>query len=574
MSVTIPDVSAQLFHSATTINTKDTPLDQVPAMTRAGMVRLFPHPEVQLPKRLTWSEDPLDDANWRFQYHCLLWVDRVRAAAIETGDTDLLGWYENTLRSWITLNPQAAPASDYSWFDMAVGLRAIVLTFAIDHFGPQDWLLEALEMHGDHLADPAHYDERGNHGLHQDLGLVVAAHVLGRQDWLDLATSRILAMFDRAIDEQGVCREGSVDYQYRNYVWYQEAATRLEAAGAHDAAATIRARLAEMTEFLAHATSPTGNYALLGDTVLHAASRIAETAADWVRDRDQAPESTVALFDTSGYLFARKAWTTFEEDPSNAYLTQRFGPGRSTAVHGHEDGGSITLDACGTEVLRDSGLYAYEAGPERLYFRGRSSHNVIDVPGRKFYPSAHCELLASSTDPDAVFTSVKSTSLQGVVWHRATLWCPNESVLLIDDRVILHDADRVLQRWHLPVGAQFDLLDGGATVQGRLPNGAIVRIAQINAPAAVRTAVGSSEPFEGWFSGEYRSKVAAPSIAFELTGEAVRFTTAISYGPDNDSIPEVSAPRRTSKTAQVDVTTAQGTVSLALTSQDAYRKAP
>src|SRR5690606_5724717 len=109
---------------------------------------------------------------------------------------------------------------------------------------------------------------------------------------------------------------------------------------------------------------------------------------------------------SAGYIFSRSAWRSFEEDSSIGYFTQRFGPGRTYAIHGHEDAGSVTLDAFGTCLLRDSGLYAYEAGEERLYFRGRTAHNVVDVPGRYYYPSAEAELLASELEGGRVFSSI------------------------------------------------------------------------------------------------------------------------------------------------------------------------
>ncbi|WP_046530158.1 heparinase II/III domain-containing protein [Cellulomonas sp. FA1] len=541
----------QLFHTYTTISRHDPSPAALATMVLDGRLRLFPHAEVDLEQPFTWSEDPLDDANWRFQFHSLVWLDRVREAGAELDEPVVLAWYEATLRSWIDANAPGAAASEYAWFDMAVGLRAVVLAFAVDHFGPQDWLLRALEVHGAHLADPQHYDERGNHGLHQDLGLLVAAQLLGRDAWVRLARDRIVRMFEAAIDEQGVCREGCVDYQYRNYRWYHEALRRLTAAGVTDVT-DLEDRLSRMPEFLAHATAPSGDYALLGDTLQHSAARIEGTAADWVRERTQAPADRVRVYD-AGYVFARRRWTTFAEDRENAYLTQRFGPGRATAVHGHEDAGSITLDAFGETLLRDSGLYAYEAGDERLYFRGRASHNVIDVPGRKYYPSAHADLVALDTDDGRVFTTVKVVALQGVVWHRTSLWLPEERVLLVDDRVRVHGDDTVLQRWQLPEHARAEVGSDGSEVIVTTQAGNVVRMCQYSAPDRVVIASGGRQPLDGWVSRSYREMTPAPALTFAQHGESVRFTTLISYADIADRLTTVRLHRRSAKDLRLTV---------------------
>lgn len=565
MSGRRPDLAAQLFHTYTARSRHDPSPPELAAMVKEGRLRLYPHPEAAISTDPSWTEDPLNDANWRFQYHSLVWLDRLREAAIEGDDAEAHGLYVRLLRSWLTANPVGAPAADYAWFDMAVGLRAVVLAFALDELGDEPWLLDAFTEHGRHLADPANYDARGNHGLHQDMGLLVAAQALGVREWRDLAVARIEEMFAAAVDDEGVCREGCIDYQYRNYRWYHEALTRMEAAGVPDREA-FRDRLARMPEFLAHATSPSGDYALLGDTLLHSAPRIEGTAADWVRDRGMAPAETTRVF-RSGYLFARRSWTTFREQMENAYLTQRFGPGRSTAVHGHEDAASITLDAFGESLVRDSGLYAYEAGDARLYVRGRTSHNVVDVPGRQYYPSAESELHVCVERDGAVLTTVLVKALQGTVWHRTTLWVPDAQLLVVDDRVRLHTPDTVHQLWHLPPDSVVEADFASGAVACTTTGGARLHILQAQ-PAPVSVLVGSRQPFAGWLSTEYRKLVPAPTLRFELDGSQVRFTTVLLYEGAANPAWEVTRLERRSKEALVGLTRDGRRLSIALTSED------
>lgn len=529
------NTNGQLFHTYSTVSTKDLSDEEFLEQLLAGSLKLVPHRSINLGQHAHWDADPLKDDNWRFQFHCLVWVDRLRSVSISEKSNEGLELYEKLLRSWIIDNPEESPMGDYAWFDMAVGMRAIVLLMAAKHFNNSSWIVEAIKIHGHHLANPANYEGRGNHSLHQDMGLIALGQYLERKDWVKLASSRILKMLDDAIDDQGVSQEGSIDYQFRNYRWYEEAFARMKAANAEPPREKSEL-LSRMTEFMAHATSPSGYYAMLGDTVYHKAPQIRDTPSDWTRDVTLAPKEITKIYD-SGYLFARASWVNYE-DRSNSYLTQRFGPGRAAAVHGHEDAGAITLDAFGERLLCDSGLFAYEAGGDRLYFRGRESHNVIDVDGRKYYPSAESPLVYYYTDSEVTQTTIKIQGLQGVVWYRTIAYFPNDDFMLVDDRVTNTLPGEIKQQWNLPQESVVRSSRENGYENARTSSGAQVRVYSLNSQPDIELTKGNSNPLSGWASDEYRVKVPAPKLAYIHEGKSVRFTNLIEWS--NDSKPNWS----------------------------------
>lgn len=542
----ISDLSGQLFETYATAASKKVPGSVHLEQLLDGTLTLPPHAAQRVGPDFSWSADPLDDANWRFQYHTLLWLDNLREYSSETNSEMGMALYERVLKDWIEKNPVDAPESDYAWFDMAVGVRAIVLIQALTVFGPAGWLVESLVVHGEHLADEANYEGKGNHSLHQDMGLIVVAQFLDRDDWLDLASQRILSMFMEAIDDQGVSREGSVDYQYRNYRWYEEAARRLKAANVALPEA-LEAVLNRMPTFMAHATSPSTHYALIGDTLLHRAPIVWGTPTEWVKNKDKAPVERVALYE-AGYLFARSSWDTWHVAPDTSYLTLRFGPGRSNAVHGHEDAGSITFDAHGERLLCDSGLYAYEAGAERLFFRGRSSHNVVDVPGRVYYPSAESPMIAHQISDDHVMATVQVRGLKGIVWHRTILHSLKRGYILVDDRVSGAEDSPALQRWQLPPDAIVEADPRGRNCTVRTERGNRLLFTALGTGPRVAVSYGQSDPMTGWRSDEYRNMYETSEMAFELRGRSVRFSTLIQTTSDPSAKwPDCRDVERTSK---------------------------
>lgn len=542
----ITDITEQLFHTYSTESTTDISRSEHLAQLLEGKLTLSPHSAQSIGPAFTWDADPLEDANWRFQYHCLVWVDRLREASMLEDSSLGFHLYERLLKSWIQENPVDSPASDYSWFDMAVGMRAIVFLKALEHFGPEPWLIDAIQLHGEHLADPNNYEGKGNHSLHQDMGLLAVGHFLEQSDWISLGTERILTMLESAIDDEGVSVEGSIDYQYRNYRWYSEAAVRIEAATGQ-VPKVIADALTQMPTFMAHATSPSTHYALLGDTLEHRAPIVKGTHTEWVKDAELAPPSRVKLY-KSGYLFARSSWKNWRQDPAVSYLTLRFGAGRSSAVHGHEDAGSITLDKYGEKLLCDSGLYAYEAGAYRLFFRGRSAHNVIDVRGRKYYPSAEAPLVHYERTNSHVMATVQVRALEGVVWHRTILHSLERGYIVVDDRIEdKMEAPEIMQRWQLPKGAKITVDGTGGFVEVKTSKGNAMRFTSLGHRVSIQVSEGAEDVIAGWRSEEYRRMFATPELRLLQTGGSVRFSTLVQPQGITQSWMDVANVQRNSK---------------------------
>lgn len=547
----LESIRSQLFHTYSTESTSDLSGEAHLLHALRGELTLIPHETVQLGLPFDWSADPIHDANWRFQFHTLIWLDRIRVEATKQSSKEGLDLYESSLKSWIKNNPESNPPSDYSWFDMAVGMRAIVLLHALEHFGRASWLVDAITAHGTHLANPENYEGRGNHSLHQDMGLLAVAQFLERSDWINLAVERIMQMFTSAVDLEGVCREGSIDYQYRNYRWYEEAARRIRSAGVQ-IPGELERRLTQMPRFMAHATTPAAKYALLGDTLDHRAPIISNTPTEWVKNRDKAPHEKAAIFE-AGYLFARNDWKLWSDDQKTTFLTMRFGPGRATAVHGHEDAGSITVDSLGESLICDSGLYAYEAGDYRLYFRGRAAHNVIDVENRKYYPSADNPLLWSQVSDSHIAATVEVKGLQGVQWHRTLFASLESGFIIIDDRVRLDEEDTILQRWNLPVDSQIQVLPASGRIDVITPKQNRVQFVPLGHQVDIRISHGDEDPISGWRSETYRTKYPTPMLSLVQRGATARFSTLINLSSIDDDV-QVADVVRTSKALQASIT--------------------
>ncbi|MGX9900550.1 heparinase II/III domain-containing protein [Arthrobacter sp. SA17] len=281
----------------------------------------------------------------------------------------------------------------------------------------------------------------------------------------------------------------------------------------------------------------------------------------------KAPESRIAVY-KAGYLFARSNWDTWHVAPATSYLTLRFGPGRSSAVHGHEDAGSITFDAHGERLLCDSGLYAYEAGAERLFFRGRSSHNVVDVPGRLYYPSAESPMIAHQISEEHVMATVQVRGLKGVVWHRTILHSLTHGYILVDDRVSGADDSPTLQRWQLPPDSTLEADPRGRNFSARTDQGNRLLFTALGTSPRAVVSYGQSDPMSGWRSDEYRNMYKTPEVAFELMGSSVRFSTLIqTAGDPSEAWVDCRDVERTSKLLRLSLVGSDWEERIALSSE-------
>ncbi|MBO3752009.1 heparinase II/III family protein [Streptosporangiaceae bacterium NEAU-GS5] len=358
--------------------------DQFPLIDTAevmnGRVRFAGLPSVSLPTPMDWRVDPHGNRSWAMNLHTLRWAGRLVAEYERSGERAYLDRAAELVHDWIRANPRrGGHVSPWAWAEHAIALRAPVLVCLSAHVHTE-LLSGSLIEHGRILADPARYRPGHNHGLDQDIALVVVACRLGRTRWRDLAISRMTASAELAIDGQGALHEQAPRYALYVHRRMGVALRAIEESGAviPDGLALRRAAL---ESFIAHATQPDGYLVPIGDS-----------PADQRAPAFAHGPSTVGIFD-AGYVFGRSAWN----DPRSAYYSIRFGPGRR--LHGHEDHLGVTYHAHGRPILVEAGFHSYERTAYVAWTRSPEAHNVPIVADAAFRPGRATALLESSVGP-------------------------------------------------------------------------------------------------------------------------------------------------------------------------------
>jgi hypothetical protein len=531
----------------------------------AGYYEWSPHPEVRLGTQLTWKEDPLGDANWRFQFHALRWLWSLLGAAEATGESRYLDHATTMARDWVAKNPVGAPAAGVAWDDHAAAWRAKVFTcLALQLPTTPAWLEASLSLHRRMLADPAFYvADKGNHALNQDIGMLAIACATEAWHDRDLAVERITRLIRVGVDAQGVMDEQAVEYQDYNHGRYLAAAAVIDACGIPRP--HLFGRLELMPEVLAHMTLPDGTYETLGDTDRRRAKVSDHPAMRWVRSlgTEGAPPSRTFVTYDAGFAFARRGWGTDRAFQDEAMLSARFGP--RPILHGHDDHGSITLFAERQRLIADPGKYAYADDDMRRHVRSRAAHNLVTVGDPTcLVPDQPSTISRVSSDADADRLTIHVRTCRGTSWTRTVVFLRDGGEVVVVDDVDAPAGTPVAQRWQLEVGASVAAGDRSRVRAVWSGTGTTLLIEQLEPVTAVSSVAGGRSPVRGWVSEAYGQVTAAPNLAFTApaAGTSTRFVTVLRPGATASSAS--STLRRTSTGLHVTVPTANGPISVTI----------
>jgi len=407
---------------------------------------------------------------------------------------------------------------------MVDGLRTQALAYALPYVAEPGWVVDALEQHAAWLLDPAHI-HHGNHALVQHVGLFVASCVLGSESWRSTAISRLSVHLEESYDDQGVNEEASTGYQVMNYRLWRAIERRLELEGLPPLRGAERLDRAPV--FLAHATRPDGRLERIGDTDVVVAADLGHEMTDYVTTDGRVgtpPADLVKVFD-SGYVFGRSGWGEAERALSDeTYFSVRFG--RQDAIHGHPDGRSVTYTAGGVNWITDTGKYSYDSSEMRRFVLSRAGQNVVEIDGVGYRRTEVVELVEETHDERFDTFRLLDRGYPGFVIERLVVFSRRGEWLLIHDRVS-GDRDATCRvRLHLDADVRI-AESGRSLVLASTSSGARATVMFAGRRPQVEVREGSDNPFGGWVSAGWLSRVAAPEILLSKSGQAVRFTTVI-----------------------------------------------
>lgn len=472
------------------------------AELRSGVLRLSPHPAWKSWVPDSWTADPFNDRNWRFQLHTLRFLNPVRHLALDGDEAAHTLWLE-VVKSWSThnLDPNDA-ASKWAWSDMADGLRAtqIALGAALIGESELDWYLPTLRAHVDWLSDSRHIVKR-NHGMHQLQGLYVASAVLGDKELLMLATTRLLELFFETYDEEGVDDEGAPAYMLHNLRWWSEVFQRFDREKIK-VPAEASDRLMAARNAIRTLQQPDGRLPQIGDT-----------------PRDSFPPKSIKVMAlpgegqeswslATGYSVVRRNTALGDQD---SYTLLRHG--QSGEGHHHDDKGSIITYSRGRNWWVDPGFWNYQLNdPMRAYTKARSSHNVVQILDGISTAAASGSMVSQRDQQDGYSAWIKdTTSYENTIVYRNVTYVRDPEFWLVTDHVVARAPHLLKQQWLIDGGIEIVSDPGAKRALLRAPEATMhMSFFQRGGISGIEVGEGEDGP---WIAHGWRSRVKGARVA-------------------------------------------------------------
>jgi hypothetical protein len=453
----------------------------------------------------------------------------------------------------------AASASDFAWYDMALGLRCARLAALLEAVARDPafadpavaGLLRALRFHLQALSSAAGFRAHSNHGIYQALGSLAAARrfpdLPGFAAWGDEAEARLTGLVLRQVTAEGVHREHSPGY-HRMLLDSLRGAVQAGLVSEP----VLLARIAAMEAPLSWLIAPDLTLATFGDTDLPLPLRgpgVGDLYADpslrgqfGASERAAPPRLGTACWPEGGYAVARllPAGTpeaAREDSRRHSWFAQAAG--FHSKVHKHADHLGFIWHEAGRRILTDPGRFAYAgltepgselhrqgfwyADPRRIHVEETRAHNAVEVDGqshpRRVRPFGSALRGAGMQGPLFV-TDCACRPVRGVQQWRGIVLHPGHFLLVLD---WLHDASGAAhdyRQWFCVDPAWTVTLEAGGLYAGRAADGAAWRAAALfpGARPAPPQRGAAGPPMQGWISDAPHSLVPAPAFHLAAAG--------------------------------------------------------
>lgn len=495
----------------------------------------------QLP--IDWNADPFKDRNWRYQLHAWRMLDPLLGAWEQTGEVTYL---EDTLRivfDWYEYHAVRGQKSDYEWYDMAVGLRAMKLAYLVQRAFEGDVqlndvgkekLIHLAWLHAQSLMDKRLLS-KGNHGLFQLHGLLALCNVVpsietcaGAQDFVGVEMQDLLL---RQFSPEGVHLENAPEYHFFVY----STVKRFMDTGWYEQFGFIRELMERVEQNRVWMVHPDKTIVTVGD------SEPKPVNIDWPESSDscrdvKAPCYLLRNFRESGYAIVRSDWAVPAQEASMFFFMGMF----FQTGHKLPDDLSFEWFDQGERILTNAGKYSYSKGPFRDYVTSTAAHNTVEIDGRTpnlsktaRYGSAVKE--ARAVD-EAFLIRGAAPREEGIEQERLMLFTPRRWLAIVD--VLQGDALHEYTQWfHFARQWRLENTEGDMRLVSSSGRTVLVRHlsgAQLVAPR------GQKQPkLQGWVTESYGTMVDRQAFGFTAGGRSVRLVTL--FGFDEAALDEASA---------------------------------
>jgi len=495
----------------------------------------------QLP--IDWNADPFKDRNWRYQLHAWRMLDPLLGAWERTGETKYL---EDTLHivfDWHEYHAVRGQKSDYQWYDMAVGLRAMKLAYLVQRAFEGDVQLDdagkAKLIHLAWLHAQSLMDERllskGNHGLFQLHGLLALCNVVpsigtcaGAQDFVKTEMQDLML---RQFSSEGVHLENSPEY----HLFVYNTVKRFMDSGWYDQFDFIRDLMERVAQNRIWMVHPDKTIVTVGD------SEPKPVSIDWPKSSVKCQDSEASCyllgnFQESGYAIVRSDWAVPVQKASMLFVMGMF----FQTGHKLPDDLSFEWFDQGERILTNAGKYSYSNGPFRDYVTSTAAHNTVEIDGttRKLAEAMRYGSAIKDAKGLGETFLIRGTvpREEGIDHERLVLFRPERWLAIVD--VLQGDASHQYTQW-FHFAQQWRLEQAEDDLRLVSSSGRTVLVRQLSGAQLIASRGQMQPKPQGWVTESYGNMIDRQALGYTAGGRSVRLVTL--FGFDTSALDDASA---------------------------------
>lgn len=340
----------------------------------------------------------------------------------------------------------------------AINFAAYSNTFSDSLTVDEQLAVESL-LHddADRLQDPNFYAGLNNHGMFQNIALLVLFHYRDCSPAVeDLAIRRLRDYFDHSFTVDGIHIENNPSYHLMVSTYLRKFSEYIDERGLEAVGDHLHSLLEKADLYAAHALNPAGFFPPISDTSHHSitAQRARNTFDTGYLEfsasngqQGKQPPTLDFVAEQSGYAMVRSGWS---KDSTQLFFSAAY----NDDYHKHSDELSVYLYAKGREILREAGPNGYQySDPFTKYAFSSAAHNTLLVDGEGLPRIDGKQALTRLEDlrqnPGNFEVKGVTERFPGVKWDR-TISCSADfsAPLIIKDSVKSDTEHKYSLIWH------------------------------------------------------------------------------------------------------------------------------
>lgn len=435
---------------------------------------------VDLSLPVDWSCPNSPQRSYKFWFNGFFFVDNLYFEYEESGNADDGKTILYYMLDWAEQNPIYNKEDEWPWHDDATANR--LLRWCLYYLklkelcSPEerDRLEKSMAYQAGLLFSDEFYTSRHNHGMHQDMGLIIYALFYGNGEQQKIYVEKALARTGEYLDfvyaADGIHKEHSPFYA-RDVLMDAKLLCEIAEGISPNFSAHVRPYIEGGQEFLLQIIQPDGAWPSLGDS-----SRTPSAFGIFryhLPDNEEyqhivskgekgVPPVVDAVFPEGGYAIFRSPW---EEEQKGTWML--FNAACHSSVHKHGDDLEVLLYHRG-ELFVEAGKRNFNySDQETAWAYSGYGHNVLLVNGEAYpvkvgkngfqsiYPEAlQTKITAWGQEDDFSYVTGYQCRFPGVEQERTLIYDRMSQEVRIEDSIRAKEEFAGTLLWHVAEGVQ------------------------------------------------------------------------------------------------------------------------